>query len=141
VIYGGDEDLFEDLVDMDMEWVKGNKKARGSKLKGYETSRPSICDDEESEDEELDLTYLDGEGESRLRFKSWTKEDIKNPQFFVGQVFASVVDVRKAIAEYSVKNRVEIKLPRNDNRRLRDHCDEGCPWNLYLLRTLGLIHL
>jgi hypothetical protein len=98
VVDGGDEELFEDLVDMDMEWVKGNKKARGSKLKGYETSRPSICGDEKSEDEELDLLDLDGEGESRLRFKSWTEEDIKNPQFFVGRVFASVVDVRKAIA-------------------------------------------
>jgi hypothetical protein len=30
-----------------------------------------------------------------------------------------------------VKNRVEIKLPRNNNRRLRDHYAEGCPWNLY----------
>jgi hypothetical protein len=72
-IDGGDEDLFEDLVDMDMEWVKGNKKVRGSKLKGYERSRPSVGDDEESEDEDLDLPDSNGEGESRLRFKSWSK--------------------------------------------------------------------
>jgi hypothetical protein len=50
---------------------------------------------------------------------------MKNPEFFVAQVFPFVVELRKANAEYSVKNRVEIKLPRNDNRRLRGHCAEG----------------
>ena len=83
-IDSGDENLFEDLVDMDMEWVKGHKKVRGNKLKGYETSRPTVGDDEESEDEDLDHPDSYGKGESRLRFKSWTEQDIKNPQFFVG---------------------------------------------------------
>lgn len=51
--------------------------------------------------------------------KSWSEEDIKNPLFFVGQVFPSIVELRKV--EYSLKKKVEIKLPKNGNRRLRGH--------------------
>ncbi|WVZ99234.1 hypothetical protein U9M48_044563 [Paspalum notatum var. saurae] len=57
--------------------------------------------------------------------------DMKNPTFHVGVVFKSVEKLREAITEYSVRNRVEIKLPRNDRRRLRAHCADRCPWNLY----------
>lgn len=46
-------------------------------------------------------------------------------------MFPSVESVRAAITEYSVKNRVEIKMPRNDKRRVWAHCAEGCQWNLY----------
>jgi len=56
---------------------------------------------------------------------------MSNPTFFVGLVFPSVEKLREAITEHSLRNRVEIKLPRNDKRRLRAHCAERCPWTLY----------
>ena len=43
---------------------------------------------------------------------------MSNPTFFVGLVFSSIEKLREAIAEYSLRNRVEIKLPRNDKRQL-----------------------
>jgi hypothetical protein len=46
-------------------------------------------------------------------------------------VFQSVEVLRKAITEYKLKQRVEIKMPRNDRTRIRAHCAEGYPWNLY----------
>ncbi|CAO2194483.1 unnamed protein product [Urochloa humidicola] len=131
-IDGGDDDLLDEDVEVDIKFLKDNKKAKGSQLKAYETSRPTqVNDDEDTDDEILELPESDGEGESRLRFKSWQEEDINNPTFFVGQVFSSVVKLREAIREYSVRNRVEILQPRNDSTRLRAHCAEGCPWNLY----------
>ena len=45
--------------------------------------------------------------------------------------FDSVEVLRKAITEYSIKNRVEIKMPKNDRTRIKAHCDEECPWHLY----------
>jgi len=42
-------------------------------------------------------------------------------------VFADVQKLRDAITEYSVRNRVEIKMPRNEKARLKAHCAEGCP--------------
>ena len=90
-----------------------------------------VVDDVDTEDEGLDLPESDGEGEERMRFNSWNPEDMRNPTFSVGLVFPSVESVRAAITEYSVKNRVEIKMPRNDKRRVWAHCAEGCQWNLY----------
>jgi hypothetical protein len=48
----------------------------------------------------------------------------------LGQLFATPEILRKAITEYSLKHRVEIKLPRNEKKRIEAHCAEGCPWKL-----------
>lgn len=48
-----------------------------------------------------------------IKFSSFRAEDMSNPIFKVGMVFESIVTLRAAITEYSLKNRVEIKIPRN----------------------------
>jgi hypothetical protein len=63
--------------------------------------------------------------------RSFIPEDLQNPIIKVGMKFGSVQMLRKAIIEYSIKNRVEIKMPTNDKSRIRAHCDEGCPWYLF----------
>ena len=128
----GDADLFEDLVSSPVNVVKDNKKAKGSQLKTLAISRPVQGSDEDDTDaEDLDLPESDGEGDVRLRFTSFSEEDMQNPTFSVGLVFPTVQKDREAITEYSVRNRVEIKLPRNDKTRVRAHCADGCSWNIY----------
>ena len=59
--------------------------------------------------------------------RSFKPEDLQNPIFKVGMKFDSVEVLRKAITEYSIKNRVEIKMTKNDRIRIKAHCDEDCP--------------
>lgn len=127
----GDADLFENYEDGHVQ-LKDNKKAKGSALKAFDVSRPDVdLDDVETDDEGLELPDSNGEGTSRLRFTQFRDEDMSNPTFSVGLVFSTVEKLREAIGEYSVRNRVEIKMPRNDRIRVKAHCVEGCPWNLY----------
>lgn len=58
-------------------------------------------------------------------------EDLSNPVLKVGMVCPSVEVLRKAIIEYSLKNMVQIKMPRNDKTRIGAHYAKGCPWRLY----------
>jgi hypothetical protein len=73
----GDADLFEDLVSSHVNVVKDNKKAKGSKLKTLAISRPiQGSDEEDTDDEGLDLPESDGEDDVRLRFTSFSEEDM-----------------------------------------------------------------
>lgn len=130
----GDDDLDVQHVDGDVmdDGLKMQKwkKAASSRLKGQHAAYPPPnCSDEElSTDEEgLQFPESDDEGESRKRFKPFRPEDLQNPAFTVGQTFATVELLRQAITEYSLQNRVDIKMPRNDQRRVKAHCKEGCP--------------
>jgi hypothetical protein len=127
----GDANLFENYEDEHVQ-LKDNKKPKGSALKAFNVSRPDVdSDDVETDDEGLELLESDGEGTSQLRFTSFREEDMSNPTFSVGLIFPTIEKLREAIGEYSVRNRAEIKMPRNNRIRVRAHCAEGCSWNLY----------
>ena len=49
---------------------------------------------------------------------------MSNPRFKVGMVFDSMVVLKRAITEYSVKERVDIRYPRNEKKRLHSVCDK-----------------
>ena len=60
-----------------------------------------------------------------MKFNNFTQEDMSNPSFKSGIVFDTAETLRATITKYSLRNRVDIKLPRNDKRRVRAHCAEG----------------
>jgi hypothetical protein len=123
-----DDDLFVDSV-ID-EQVAKSKKAKGSRLKGPQV--PAGNDDVSSDDDDAELELPeDDQNGVPLKFRTWREEDMNNPTFRVGLVFPSVVEFREAITEYGIRNRVQIHMPRNEKKRVRAHCAEGCPWNCF----------
>jgi hypothetical protein len=46
-------------------------------------------------------------------------------------VFDSVVVLKRVVTEYSVKERVDIRYPRNEKKRLHAVCDKDYSWELY----------
>uniref|UniRef100_K3YET2 SWIM-type domain-containing protein n=1 Tax=Setaria italica TaxID=4555 RepID=K3YET2_SETIT len=132
----GDDDLFVDHVDVMDEGIFRSKnttrakKAKGSRMKGEEHSLTAELSSNDYY-EELLLPSDDIDAQVNIKSSTFRPKDLSSPVFKVGMVFESLVKLRTAITEYSLKKRVEIKLPRNENKRIRAHCAEGCPWNLY----------
>ena len=131
----GDDDLFMDnVVEPAIRTVKKSKKAAGSRSQNsmvVVNDAPEEADTVEEEELELPADS-DAEGGVRLNFKSFMPEDLNNPIFKLGMTFPSAEIVRNAVTEYSLRHRVDLKMPRNDQRRIGAHCAEGCPWNLCL---------
>ena len=86
---------------------------------------------EDSEEEDLQLPDSEDDEEIRLKFKHFGEEDMLNPTFKVGQVFASVELLRKAISEYTCHSRRCITLPVNDQQRVGARCVDGCTWSMW----------
>lgn len=143
----GDDDLFVDNADPDVidEGVAKGKSI--GKSKNALVSKGEYVSDREgdeltSDEDELYLPESEGEGQCSKQFKPFRDEDMENPIFKVSMIFDSVELLRKAITEYSLKHRVEIRLPRNEKKRLRAECVDGCPWTVYASsdsRTKGLM--
>jgi len=126
-VEGDDDDLFVDNVVAEECIYLGIGK--GKKIGSKDVVIYDVDQDYASTDEDLELPESShGKG---LKFKIFKKDDLDNPIFRVGMLFPSVEMLRKAITEYSLRERVEIKMPRNDKRRVRAHCADGCPWNMY----------
>ena len=126
-IEDGDDDILNSFVEIDEDEPnvtrpsKDSKKAKDSRLKPFVVPRPDLTSgEEETDDESLELPDYDTEGGGH-NIKSFRDADMRSPTFSVGLVFPSVEKLREAINEYSVRNRVELKMPRNDKIRVRAH--------------------
>jgi len=122
-----DDDLFMDNVDdqvVDQGVAMGRKVPKGKRAQVM-VGRGD--EDFSTDDEGLMVPNSDAENNVTFNFKSFKHEDLVNPVFKVGMIFESVELLRKGIIEYSLKHRVDIKMPRNEKKRLRAICEKGCP--------------
>ena len=94
--YDIDDDLYEDNVDFDVD--------EEAKQEEEEVEPDYVL-----EDEDLNLSIKQKE-QLKYKFKAFnTKVDMKSLLFKVGMVFADVVELRKDLTAYSIRNRVQIK--------------------------------
>jgi hypothetical protein len=86
------------------------KKAVGSRLKVDIASRKRVVqDDLDSTDEDLECPNTEKEEQSSTKLTSFKKVDLSDPMFKVGMMFESMKLLRKAITEYSMKKRFELR--------------------------------
>ncbi|KAK8689666.1 hypothetical protein V6N13_088379 [Hibiscus sabdariffa] len=87
----------------------------------------------ESETDNSEDLYSDhGLDLYRPRYPEFNSDmDMEKPKFVKGLVFSNRTVLKEAIKQYGRVERVEIKLKKNDKRRLQAVCKEGCPWKLW----------
>jgi hypothetical protein len=132
-----DDNLFDEWVD---ETYEANKK---SSSKCHEDSDyDTDADLEELEDSDIpeassadEVVVKDKHGRKKLKKKvklrRWRPENMKELEFKIGMVFMSVRELRGAIQEYIVRQRVGVHYIKNDQQRIRACCEDKCPWYLY----------
>ncbi|XP_037462613.1 uncharacterized protein LOC119334044 [Triticum dicoccoides] len=89
----------------------------------------------EDSDSAEEVEVVDAQGRKKMKkkvkLKRWRPENMKEVNFHIGMMFLSVIELRVAIQEYIVKQRVQIHYIKNDKQRIRAGCVGDCPWFLF----------
>lgn len=122
----GDDNYFDGAIDSDVEDHLIRKK-----LEDEEWS------DGAEEDFDLQLPLNEDEFKIKFNTRNFNPEtDMKNPTFKLSMLFSSIIEVRQAVDEYAMKQRVQIKKKRNNATILEAICEgvcpdgDMCPWKL-----------
>ncbi|KAF7120191.1 hypothetical protein RHSIM_Rhsim13G0125100 [Rhododendron simsii] len=62
---------------------------------------------------------------------------MEGPRFVLGLIFPSATVFKDAIKQYAIKNQKNVKIVKNDKKRVRVKCEAGCPWVIYPRKVLG----
>jgi hypothetical protein len=118
----GDDDLFDDNIDVVVEDKSGTEKAN----RDIDVDiGPDILDDDH-----LNLVPTE-QDKLKYNFKAFNPTIYMNaPVFKLGMKFCDVKELRKALTAYSVSTRYKVKKTRNEAGRLEACCRDGCPWKL-----------
>jgi hypothetical protein len=132
-----DDDLFEEWVDEKFE-AKKKKKSKWEQDSDYDTDEDleELQDsDVEAADSAEEVEVVDKQGRKKMKKKvklrRWRPENMRQVEFRIGMVFLSVIELRGAIQEYIVQQRVGVHYKKNDLQRIRACCEPKCSWFLY----------
>ncbi|XP_058194350.1 uncharacterized protein LOC131311050 isoform X1 [Rhododendron vialii] len=82
----------------------------------------------------------DEEADRRTKppFKTFKPEiDMEDPRFMKGQYFNSAKEFKEAIKQHAIKHQRNVKLVKNDKRRVRAKCESPCEWLVYAAKVLA----
>ncbi|XP_020413915.1 uncharacterized protein LOC109947655 [Prunus persica] len=109
-----------------------------------------ISDDDEDSDRlpsDVDSSGDEEEGQKKTSNRKWKKTnfkqfrketDLRNPEFRIGMQFANKDKLKEAIREYAIVQGRNIKLVKNDNKRIQTKCAgyTKCPFILWASKKM-----
>ncbi|CAL9011228.1 unnamed protein product [Prunus brigantina] len=158
-----DEDADSEIEDSDYEFSDNEAEDRptvGENVADEGTSHgaPGEVSSDGADTSEFDTgseTDSEGNGRKKIKlpkFKQYRRDvDLKNPEFRLGMKFANKKLLIEAIKELAIIEAREVKLIKNDNRRVQAKCVKGCSFQVYgsrinreegtfAIKTLSLEH-
>ena len=87
----------------------------------------------EDSDEELDVLAQPGvDLPSRRKRHKLRYDSSSSISFFeLGMIFESATQFRKALADYAVQHKVQLRLKPNEPHRVRVKCEGKCKWEIF----------
>ncbi|KAL6533555.1 hypothetical protein OROMI_027667 [Orobanche minor] len=132
-----DDIIFNENIDKDVEWT-GLDATQGvaNSDNGEESSTDS--DDVELSESDFDSiasSEASDDDEERVHNMSFRKSHLKDPVFFMEQIFSTKALFKDVIKMHSVKTGRALGFKKNDSRRIYARCKmEGCDWHINALK-------
>ncbi|KAG8368985.1 hypothetical protein BUALT_Bualt15G0103200 [Buddleja alternifolia] len=80
----------------------------------------------------------DSDAENGENFPVFSTQDTYDPTFVLGMYFSSKSEFRKAFRSHAIRTRRNLKIIKNDLRRIYGKCAEaGCQWKIHVLAVGG----
>ncbi|XP_049389222.1 uncharacterized protein LOC125853550 [Solanum stenotomum] len=127
-------ELGEVGIDKGFENIFTNKAAKfNGKLGGDEVFIDSSDEPSKDSDEELDVLAQPGvDLPSRRKSNKLRYDSSSSVSFFeLGMIFESATQFRKAVADYAVQHKVQLRLKPNESHRVRVKCEGKCKWEIF----------
>ncbi|KAH7863894.1 hypothetical protein Vadar_023144 [Vaccinium darrowii] len=137
--YLEDDGLYEAYVENETKFV-GFPEDRRANVEHFDDQRElSDGDDKcDSENSFYSSSNLETEGRRKGPFKNFRSEtDMEDPKFNIGMYVSTPKDFKQAIKQHAIKHQRNIKLVKNDKRRVRTRCQKPCQWEVYAAKVLG----
>ncbi|KAL0346028.1 UNVERIFIED_CONTAM: hypothetical protein Sradi_4434100 [Sesamum radiatum] len=125
-----------------VRYGKGNREVdddaenRGE-VAGDASSNSEFTSDEDiiGSGDDFESEYENQEGDGKTMFTASEKND---PKFKIRMIFSSISDFKDVVYGHAVKIRRNLKITKNDSRRIYARCDrKGCEWRINALKVIG----
>ncbi|CAN0884799.1 hypothetical protein LINGRAHAP2_LOCUS14945, partial [Linum grandiflorum] len=78
----------------------------------------------------------------RPRYPQFNAErDMEDPHFEKDQEFTDFTTFKKAVKNYSINSRRQVRFRQSDRKRVQVVCQDGCPWNLWCAPTANGVQI
>ena len=72
---------------------------------------------------------MDDDGGTKFA-KYNVRRDYDNPQFSVGMIFGTKIELKDAIREHAIRGGYDIHFTKSEERKVQTNC-KGCIWKIY----------